>query len=300
VAPPEARRRTPSHAGLHGALLAALTWLSTSAWADARVTEIIELEHALLDDVVPMLRELVSPGGTVTGMHDQLVIRTTPSNLADLRKVLARLDRAPRRLRISVRQDSGNAYRWREDELAARIDAGDASAGIGTPRGGPGARVELSGESGAVRYRSYATEGLEDTARAHFVTALEGRPAWIGTGQDVPLANRQLQLTPWGAAAFDSIEYTHVGSGFYVTPRLGGDDQVTLDIAPYADARAHDRGATIARRGLTTTVRGRLGEWLPLGGGGETHDDGTRGIVHRTRDAGSQHYDVWVKVDLTE
>ncbi len=296
----QARRHAPTRPACRAALLAVLAWLSTGACADARVTEIIALEHALLDDVVPILRELVSPGGTVTGMHDQLVIRTTPANLADLRGVLARLDRAPRRLRISVRQDSGNAYRWREDELAARIHAGDVSAGVGAPRAGPGARVELGGGDAAVRYRSYATEGAEDTAQGHFVTALEGRPAWIGTGQDVPLANRQLQLTPWGAAAFDSIEYTHVGSGFYVTPRLGGDGQVTLDIAPYADSRAGGQDATIARRGLDTTVRGRLGEWLPLGSGGETREDASRGIVHRTRDAGSRHYDVWVRVDLLE
>jgi len=295
-----ARRRPSHHAGFRAILLAALALLGTGACADARVTEIIELKHALLDDVVPILRELVSPGGTVTGLHDQLVIRTTPANLADLRDVLARLDRAPRRLRISVRQDSGNAYRWREDELAARVKSGDVSAGVGAPRGGPGASVELRADGSTVRYRGYNTEGVEDTARAHFVTALEGRPAWIGSGQDVPLANRQLQLTPWGAAAFDSIEYTHVGSGFYVTPRLTGDAQVTLDIAPYADTRTSGQGAGIARRGLTTSVRGRLGEWLPLGSGGETHDDDARGIVYRTRDAGSAHYDVWVKVDLIE
>ncbi|MEQ8234884.1 MAG: hypothetical protein RKL32_24495, partial [Gammaproteobacteria bacterium] len=217
----------------------------------------------------------------------------------DLRSVMAEIDRAPRRLRISVRQDSGAAFRWREDELAARVHAGDVEANVGAPRGGPGASVAIGGADGGVRYRSYATEGADDTAQAHFVSALEGRPAWIGAGRDVPLANRQLVATPWGASAIDNITYTHVGSGFYVTPRLAGDGSVTLEISPYADSQAHN-GAAIARRGAATMVHGRLGEWLPLGGAGEIHDDGRRGIVYRTRDAGSSHYDAWVKVDVVD
>ncbi|MEQ8662134.1 MAG: hypothetical protein RLW62_15065, partial [Gammaproteobacteria bacterium] len=254
--------------------------------ADGRVTEILPLRHALLDDVVPLLRELVSPGGTVTGMHDRLVIRTTPENLAELRGVLNELDRAPRRLRISVRQDSGAAYRWREDELAARVRAGDVAAAVGAPRGGPGASIALDGADAGVRYRSYATTGSDDSAQAHFVSALEGRPAWIGAGRDVPLANRQLLATPGGVSAWDSVTYTHVGSGFYVTPRLAGDAAVTLEIAPYADSQARG-AAAITRRGVATVVRGRLGEWLPLGGAGHSREHSGGGIVYRTRDSGS-------------
>ena len=278
-------------------LLILLFALTGPAAADGRVLEVIPLRHALVDDIVPMLRELVSPGGTVTGMRDQLIIRTTPANLADLKNVLAALDRPLRRLRISVRQDVGREYQWQEDELAARITAGDVTAGVGGPQDGPGAHVRIGEDGNRIAYRNYSTRGSEDDAHAHFVTALEGRPALISTGQVVPLANRQLVPGPYGVTAFDSIEYRNVGSGFYVTPRLNG-ETVSLEISPYADKLARQGGGIIDSRGVETTVSGPLGTWIALGGAGQSAAATSQGIVHRTRGAESGLYDVWVKVDI--
>jgi len=75
-----------------------------SAWADM---EIIPLRHRTVDQVLPVLRPLLEPGGALSGMNDQLVIRASRENIVQLRKVLESIDVAPRRLVISVRQDSG-------------------------------------------------------------------------------------------------------------------------------------------------------------------------------------------------
>lgn len=273
--------------------------LSTTAGADGRVLEVIPLRHALVDDVVPILRDLVSPGGAVTDQRDQLIIRTTPQNLADLKTVLETLDRPVRQLRISVRQDVGRQFQWQEDQLSARVRAGDVAAGVGGPssRPGPGVDVQIGDGDGRLGYRNYATRGSEDDAHAHFVTTVEGRPAFITTGQTVPLANRQLITSPYGVAAVDTIDYAHVGSGFYVTPRLH-DDRVNLAISPHADTLSRQGGGLIDTRGLETTASGRLGEWIPLGGAGRSARNDSRGIAHRTRGADSERYDVWVKVDI--
>ena len=84
---------------LIGLLLAA----AVAGAADMRI-EVVPLKHRLAQDVIPILEPLVDKGGTVTGMNDQVIIKSTPSNLRQLRKVLNTLDRAPRRLRISVRR----------------------------------------------------------------------------------------------------------------------------------------------------------------------------------------------------
>jgi hypothetical protein len=282
-------------------VLALLGLLAGPVAADDFVLEIIPLRHALLDDVLPTLRELVAPGGTVTGMQDKLIVRTSPDNLAQLKEVLGALDRRLRQLRISVSQDAGREYQWQEDALRARIAAGDAAATLGGPGGthGPGASVSIGDGDNRVSYRNLTTRGAEDRNASQFVTTVEGSPAWINAGQVVPLANRQLTPTPVGAAVVDSIEYRNVGTGFYVTPRVAGDN-VTLEISPYSENLSRQGGGAIDSRGLNTIVSGKLGQWIALGGSGQHGAEQGRGILQRTRGSTSESYDVWVKVDVVE
>lgn len=280
------------------ALVTALALLHFPATADDRVMEVIDLKHRVLGDVLPTLRELVAEGGTVTGMHNQLIIRTTPANLADLKHVLDRLDSPVRQLRITVRQGIDSDIRYREDALAARGRAGNVSAEVGRVRGGPGLGVSVGGEDAAVAYRNYSTREQDDTAHSHFVTTLEGSPAFISAGQAVPLADRNLVWSPYGATIYDSVNYRDVGAGFYVTPRLSGDGRVTLQIASHADSLGRQGGGAIDTRGVDTVVSGRVGEWIPLGGAAQSAARGDSGIAWRTRESGRDNYDVSVKVDV--
>ncbi|MCW8880707.1 MAG: hypothetical protein OQK92_00240, partial [Sedimenticola sp.] len=50
-------------------------------------------------------------------MNDQLIIRTSPENLSEIRKIIQRLDQPPRRLMIAVRQ-SGNSQRIEQNNQA--------------------------------------------------------------------------------------------------------------------------------------------------------------------------------------
>jgi type II secretory pathway component GspD/PulD (secretin) len=79
--------------------------------------EIITLRHRTADQVLPALRPLLEPSAALTGQRNQLMVRTSPANLADLRLALEALDRPLRRLQISVRFDES-----REAALA-RIEA---------------------------------------------------------------------------------------------------------------------------------------------------------------------------------
>ena len=54
--------------------------------------------------MIPIVGSMLQGQGTVTGMRDQLIIRTTLRNLAEIKKVLAQLDRPLRNFRIIVRQ----------------------------------------------------------------------------------------------------------------------------------------------------------------------------------------------------
>lgn len=107
--------------------MAACGWfaLACSAFGAELGIEVIELRYRTVEQVLPILQPLVPKPGTVSGMHSSLVVRTTPGNLAEIRRVLEAIDRVPRRLMITVRQDAD----------ASRADDGfSVSGSIGTPR----------------------------------------------------------------------------------------------------------------------------------------------------------------------
>ena len=267
------------------------------AQAADMILQIVPLKHRLVQDIVPTLQALVAEGGTVTGMNNQLILRSTSENLADLKNVLAALDTELKQLRITVRQDIDAHSQLREDELSARITGGDVQARVGRPSHGPGASVTIGDGNSHLQYRNFSTRGTHDNDNTHFVHAVEGTPAYINAGTSVPLPYHSSVITPYGAAIHESIEYRDVGSGFYVLPRVNG-DRVHLEISPYAENLNVGGGGFIDSRGLTTTAGGRLGQWIPLGGAAESFNDATSGILHSTRHQGSDVYDVWVKVEV--
>ncbi len=69
--------------------------------------EIIELRHRTVEDVLPVLQPLLEPGGALSGMSGQLIVRASEGNLAELKKVLTVIDRPPRQLVIHVSQSRG-------------------------------------------------------------------------------------------------------------------------------------------------------------------------------------------------
>ncbi|MBM3346645.1 MAG: hypothetical protein FJY55_09160 [Betaproteobacteria bacterium] len=74
-------------------LLLALAPFALPARADI---EVITLRYRSAEQITPILQPLVEPGGAITGMQNQLVIRSSAGSIADLRRVLATLDSAPR------------------------------------------------------------------------------------------------------------------------------------------------------------------------------------------------------------
>jgi type II secretory pathway component GspD/PulD (secretin) len=257
--------------------------------------EVIPLKHRLAKDVIPVLEPLVEKGGTVTGMNDQLIVKTTPANLKQLRKVLDSLDRAARRLRISVRQDVGASLEAREDAISARVHTDEVQAGVRAPHGGGGGISAGDGRNG-IRYNTISTRDEDDSFNTHFVTALEGQPAWIQTGRSVPLPSQNVYANPGGVVVQNGIEYRDVNSGFYVVPRLNG-REVTLAINPQLNRVDPHGSQVIDTQVAATTVTGRLGQWISIGGSNQDFDRRDSFNIAHTRSRGGETRGIWVKVD---
>jgi len=247
--------------------------------------EIIEMKGRPVVEVIPIIKPFVGSEGSVAGMDNHLIIRTSPENLHEIRRILKQIDRPPRRLLISVRQGNTGAVEGRG--ISADIKALVGKQGqiaIGKPEG-----------EEEIRLRGIGAGTRSDLDLSHRVQALEGRPAFISTGRSVPVNRSQI----YGAGPFpyygSHSGYRETATGFYALARLDG-NQVTIEINP----RMERTGNITDRFDIQqahTMVSGPLGTWIAVG---EVSRSGFRrntgiGLNAGTRSAGQGS--IYLKVD---
>ena len=270
---------------------------STPVLAESMKIEIIPMKNRQVTDVIPVLKPLVVEGGTVTGMNNQLIVKTTPSNLKQIKAVLAQIDNTPRRLMISVKQDIDGNFNVKESGVSGRYSTGDVT--IKSPDTGRGGVVVqgTDGDGNAIRYRQLETRSRLEDRNVFRIQTLEGNPAYINTGQSVPIANTSTYVTPGGGVVVqESVEYRDVTSGFYVLPRLQGDN-VTLLVAPHLSRVSPNQTAIFDVQNVETTASGRLGEWIQLGGTTQHFNDDSKRNLISTKRRGEEQRTVLIKVE---
>lgn len=266
-------------------------WLGC-AWAQQ--VETITLKHRTAEQVMPMLRPLLEPGAALSGTGGKLFLRTSPRNLADLRRVVEELDTAPRRLMISVRRGDDRMADERGAGLTGEVSAGK-NVRIISSGSSDGGAVEVRRGDDVLRGNAYEVRTASTDRVSQQVQTIEGGRAWIAVGQSVPVPLRQAVMTPGGAVVSETVVYRDIGTGFYAEPRVAG-DRVTLDISPTHDTPGTLPGSANIQR-LSTSVSGRLGEWIELGGTSrDASSDKAGTVTYSSRSArGSDR--VWLKVE---
>jgi hypothetical protein len=267
-------------------LLLQLAWISAAAHAQPLVMGILPLQYRTVEQVIPIVRPLVPPPGTVSGIQNQLIVQTTPANLAEIRALLERIDALPRRLLISVRQEGDAVATEGRASVEGGGTLGRGEVSVGNPRPGGGASVQV-----------YSTDRSQADRTLQQVQALEGQPATIHAGRSAPVPVRQVVRGPAGVQVVDSVEYRDVSTGFQVVARLSG-DQVILDILPQRQAAA--AGAVpgaVSTQQIATTVRGRIGEWIDLGGTVRSVDERQSVLLGRAGSGVAEQRRVLVRVE---
>lgn len=264
-----------------------LSLVAIVAPAQTGQVEVIDLRFRNAEEVLPVLRPFLEPGGTLSALQNRLIVRTSPGNLAELRRILDTIDRRPRQLIVTVTED---------EALALRENA----AMIGGSIGGDGARVEapLPGESAArsgVGARVYRSESVGAGGAGRSVRVTEGQTAFVSIGQTRPSASTAIP-TYRGPIVIQSGAIRSSGSGFEVKPRVSG-DRVTLEIAVRGDRAGRLPGGAQEISRLETVVTGRLGEWIDLGGASALRADERSGLTARSSDAGSDTRRWFLRVD---
>jgi hypothetical protein len=251
-----------------------------AAPAFAQDVQVLVLRYRSAEEVIPMLLPYLDPAGKLTGQGSELHVRTTRQNLAQIRQLLVTLDRAPRWLILAVRQDPPTVLssETRKPHGSTTTDSRSASA--------------ARNDGGAWSTRAQSSEQT--------IRVLEGTRAVIQFETAVPMTFRRFVFGHQRVDELGGIVTYDAVVQFLVRPRLVG-DVVTLEIEPQEDPVLMESGE---RWRLSTTARGRLGDWIAVGGAELRSDnnviearDGT--LQAQTRPATNQR-GVWLKVDFEE
>lgn len=249
----------------------------TSVQGLAQALEVIELRHRTVDEVLPALLPLVEPGGTLTGMNNQLFLRASPRNREDIKRALAAIDKSARRLIIRVAHD-------RQSAEADRGAEGRGQLVLGTSR------------QASAEVNVWDTRSQRNASASQMVQTVDGGRAFIQVGRSLPLPMRQVVIGPGGVVVSEAVVYRDIGSGFYAEPRISA-DRVTVRITQQVEQLDGRQPGNIASQQLSTTVNGRLGDWIELGGTGQqgkAHQSGSYNIgTAQMRDARS----IWLMVE---
>ncbi|MCW8943764.1 MAG: hypothetical protein OQL27_03260 [Sedimenticola sp.] len=233
--------------------------------------EIIQLKSRATDEIIPIIKPFIDKDGSIAGMNDQLIIRTSPTNLAEIKKVLQQLDHPPRSLMILVRQSAGGGTAQRRSQADINLMIGKhAKVGVGNPT-----------NNSSIQYRIRDARTSSDLDATHRIQVLEGYPAFITTGQSVPVPEQTTIVNNNTVHQQITTRYKNVTSGFYVVPRLNG-DRVTLEISPRLNRPGSQQGRYDIQQ-ADTMVAGRLGEWIRIGGVNQQQRLDTNGLLRESR-----------------
>lgn len=263
------------------------------AWAANTVIETIQLKYRNAEQVLPMIRPLVDKEGAVTGINNQLIIRTTPRNLEQIKSILAQIDTRPRRLMITVKQNARLEDQKTGTGISGNIEIGkDGRVSVKGSKVRPNVEIRQGGSE--VGLDVHSTRSISDDATTQKIQVLEGYPAFIQTGSAIPLPQQTIISNGQNTTITNSVTYQDVTTGFNVIPRIQG-DQVTLEIQPRKNVLGH--GGTVQIQEAATIVSGRLGEWIEIGGiGQEAHQEGA-GTVYSTRSTSNKTGSILLKVE---
>lgn len=245
-----------------------LLFLSLTAMASELRT--FDLHYRSADELIPILTPMIDADGSISGTGFILIVRSSKGNLEQITSLVKRLDQVPQQLLITVEQ------------------AGEQH---GHRRG-----AEVSGSSKEIGARIYNTQHDRTGNIGQQLRVMEGQWAIIRAGQAIPQVVQEYRHSASGSFVEHHIEYRDVDSGFEVRPRIRG-DEVTLEIRPFR-ANLSDRNSdVIEQQSISTTVTGKLGQWLELGGHNEQQTQDERGIVYSISEFNERLSNVRLKVE---
>lgn len=266
-------------------LLFMLCLLASVAQAASLTT--LQLRNRTAAEVIPIIEPMLEPGDVITGHGYKIFLRASAQTVSDVKQMLDSLDTALKMLQISVFQGSRQTLESLSLSGSLRIEGNDAGIGIGNGGSGGGAG-SITYDSGSTSASINANSARLDrqSSPVYQVRVAEGNEAFIETGDRVPYI-----------AGDDGTVFQNVTSGFYVLPRIHG-NSVTLEVSPFKNSLSSSRSGNIETQSANTTLSGRVGEWLQIGGVSEQRSYTQSGTASYSSGNSEREDRIWIRADL--
>jgi type II secretory pathway component GspD/PulD (secretin) len=276
--------------------LLGLVLLASVVQADSITT--IRLSNRPAAEVIPIVKPMLGADDAISGQGFSIFLRASPETLAQVEDMITVLDVASKVLQISVFQ--GSTRGLSELGFGAKVQLGgdDANVSIGTTgnnNGNAGGSITYGTSKGSGSISSFSTRKRLQDNPIHQVRVTEGAEAYIETGQQIPYFSGTNWITPNGVVG--GIEYKDALTGFYVRPRIHGDN-VTLQVSPFKNSQRSSGAGNIETQYASTTITGRIGEWLLIGGVTEQLKRAQSGTGTTISTQSRNNESIWIKADL--
>lgn len=249
--------------------------------------KIITLQYRFASDLIPAVEPLIGAEGTINGVENQLILRTSPERMREIEALVAKLDTARVNRRITIKSGSRLQNEQTQVEAGGAVKVGKVTV-TNDRRAKPNtARVEAEQSSRDIQHDSQ-----------QFISVLEGERGFIRVGQIVPFTQEWITLTRRYMHIERLTDWREISTGFAVRTRTVGspqNKQIELEITPRI-ARLDGHGV-IDFEELTTVIRTSLGAWVDLGGTMQQRDEVSRKILGIAETSHSRASTLQVRAD---
>ena len=267
-----------------------ITLLNNISFAAETIIEVITLYNRSASEIQPLISPMLEDTDRVMADGSNLIVKTTPERLNEIKKFINNLDTRLNNLIITVIQSRHTTAE--ELNAAARVN-------LNIPID------DLSKSSGRItgHYDRAKIQNANESTQT--IRTLEGNSAYITVGKTYPIQNVQIYNSGYGYPAVStSTEFIDATTGFAVTPRLteqhpiSGEQQVILDVSPWSD-NVNVQGQ-IESQNVQSTIKINLGQWVELGGIDEDSHSSANGNLATIRQTNQNRAHILVKVDKAE
>ena len=236
--------------------------------AFANQLEIINLNHRPAKELIPILEPLIDKNGSISGEKYVLFIRTSYKNFQQIKEALITLDADFRQLSINIMQESATTMKQYG--------------------------FKVSKDNKKTNAKVYSTQHSASNPKQQTIQVTEGQWATLQTGMSIPSISRS--KNPNGTIT-ESIQYKTILSKLKIHPVING-DKINIKIKSFTGSKDSINSGTT--QGINTSVTGKLGEWIALGGITSANNNSASGFVFSTKRTSDSSQQIFIKIDITK
>ena len=257
------------------------------------IIETIDLRYRSSEEIIPIVKPMLDSDASITGTGYKLIVKSSPENIEQIKALVSEIDIDQTQLLIHV--SINNKQQMQDSEASVNVQASNQGSSISIGNRPPPSENRVAGTDSRIKYDARLFENSQNRNQpvSQVVRVSEGYWATIEMGQSIPIISR---VRNRDGTVTETVNWQNVTRGFRVMPRTNG-DQVTLTIIPHSD---HIDPATPARinvSGMETTLTGKIGQWIHIGGTQELTASDSSAISYRTHVRDSTQNQIWLKVE---